>query len=310
MLSRVAETVYWAARQIERAENTARIVEANSHLIYDMPRRYFRGWEPVVRITGAESLFHSLYPQANEPNAVRFLLVDPQNPSSVLSCLEQARANLRTVRDIFPRAAWEQLNKFYLQTKHATAPSLSRTGQQMFIEGVKAGCQQHVGALTGTLSRNAAMHFILLGRRLERADMVSRILDAQSDALIDEAELLPFRTALWRAVLHSVSGYQMYRHAVGSAVDGPAVLRFLLRDPEFPRSIYRCVAALEAPLKRLPRREGPLRLVRQTAKRVKTLRPAALSGERLSEQMDGLQIAFSSIHRKLEETYFLTGASA
>jgi uncharacterized alpha-E superfamily protein len=309
MLSRVAETVYWAARQIERAENTARLVEANSHLIYDMPRRFFRGWEPILRITGAEERFHSLYKTASEPNVVRFLLVDPRNSSSALSCLEQARANLRTVRDIFPRAAWEQLNRFYLQTKHAASPSLSRTGQQLFTEGVKTGCQQHVGVLTGTLSRNDAMNFILLGRRLERADMVSRILDAQSESL-DDGERPPFHTALWRATLHSVSGYQMYRQTVGSAVDGPAVLRFLLRDLAFPRSVLRCVAALEGPLKRLPRRDATLRLVRRTGARVKGMRTAGVTGKRLSEQMDGLQIEFSAIHRKLEETYFLTGARA
>ena len=105
LLSRVAERLYWMGRLLERAEDTARIVNVNAHLLLDLPKGTAFGWEPLLSIIGAEELFYHHYQKADETSVVKFMLVDRDNPSSILSSLHCARENLRTTRDIVPRKA-------------------------------------------------------------------------------------------------------------------------------------------------------------------------------------------------------------
>ena len=114
MLSRVAENIYWLSRYVERAENTARLVRVNSHLVLDTPRGITPGWEPLVEITGLSAAFQSVEREPSERNVVRFLIGDAHNPGSILSSLAAARENCRTVRDVLPRSSWEKLNELYL----------------------------------------------------------------------------------------------------------------------------------------------------------------------------------------------------
>jgi uncharacterized alpha-E superfamily protein len=114
MLSRVAENIYWMARYVERAENTARIVSVNANLLLDLPKGIAPGWRPLVDITGANALFEEHYKDYGERQVVRFLIADERNSGSILAALVAARENCRTIRDFVPREAWELLNEIYL----------------------------------------------------------------------------------------------------------------------------------------------------------------------------------------------------
>jgi uncharacterized alpha-E superfamily protein len=121
MLSRVAENIYWLARYVERAENTARIVTVNANLLLDLPKGIAPGWRPLIDITGANALFEEHYKDYGERQVVRFLLGDERYPGSILSALGAARENCRTIRDVVPREAWEQINELYLFAREELA---------------------------------------------------------------------------------------------------------------------------------------------------------------------------------------------
>ena len=114
MLSRVAENIYWMARYIERAENTARLVSVNAFLLLDLPKGVIPEWEPLIYIMGSEKDYESNQKDYNERSVVRYLIGNTSNPSSILSSLQYARENSRSVRDALPRTAWEQLTELYL----------------------------------------------------------------------------------------------------------------------------------------------------------------------------------------------------
>src|SRR5688500_8287739 len=119
MLSRVADSIYWLSRYIERAENVARFIDVNLHLMLDLPPGASEQWEPLVQTTGDLQVFETRYGAATKENVVAFLTFDPDNPNSILSCLRAARENARTVREIISSEMWEQANKFYLMVREA-----------------------------------------------------------------------------------------------------------------------------------------------------------------------------------------------
>ena len=255
MLSRVAQNIYWMARYIERAENTARLVNVNTHLQLDLPREVRPGWSPLIEITGSAPLFHQLYPDADERNVVRFLIADLSNPSSLLSAIAQARENARTIRDIIPREAWEQVNEMYLAAKAQLPAGLSQRRRYDYLKSVILAAQQITGLLAGTMTHDYGYDFLRMGRNLERCDMTTRIIDVRSANLLQEqsGDLAPFETIQWMSVLKSLTGYQMYRRHMQVAVRRIEVLQFLLQNRQFPRACYHCLGEAEACLRDLPR---------------------------------------------------------
>jgi uncharacterized alpha-E superfamily protein len=141
MLSRVAENIYWMARYVERAENTARLVRVNANLLLDLPRGIAPGWEPLVSIMGMDREFRQRYTRVSERNVVKFLLGDSSNHCSILSSLRAARENCRTVRDIIPRSGWEQLNELYLVAKENLHAGLTKSGRHGYLARIIAGSQ-------------------------------------------------------------------------------------------------------------------------------------------------------------------------
>ena len=113
MLSRVAETIYWVGRYLERAENTARLINVNTNLMLDLPKGIALGWEPLIHMLGCEAAYDERHDEVTERRVVNFLISDESNPGSILSTLSYARENARTIREVLPREAWEELNSFY-----------------------------------------------------------------------------------------------------------------------------------------------------------------------------------------------------
>ncbi len=305
MLSRVANSVYWAARYIERAENTARIINVNANLVLDTPRGISPGWLPLITITGSEELFEEQGREASERNVVHFLVADRLNPGSILSSLAQARDNARTVREIMPREAWEVINDLHLYAKDNVQSGLSQRNRFDYLRRIIAGAQQITGLLAGTMSHDDAYNFLRMGRNLERADMTARILDVRSASLLSpKAELVPFDNIQWMSVLRSLSGYQMYRRHMQARVQRSAVLRFLLQDRDFPRAFGHCLGEVESTLANLPRNEKILVLVRDLQQQVLETEVGALDQSALHDYIDILEVKLADIGQAITATYF------
>jgi uncharacterized alpha-E superfamily protein len=306
MLSRVVENIYWLARYVERAENTARLVRVNSHLVLDTPRTIAPGWEPLVEITGLHDAFYSVDRETNERNVVRFLIGDANNPGSIISSLAAARENCRTVRDVLPRSSWEKLNELYLFAKENVQSGLTKGGRDTFLDGIITGSQQITGLLGSVMYRDAAWHFSRIGRNLERADMTTRIIDVRSTDLFpdDRLESRSLDTLQWISVLRSMSGYQIYRRHVAIRVSRPDVLNFLFHDALYPRSFMHCVEAVDESIEKLQKSEKVLRSIRAIKRKLRETTVAELGQDSLHQFIDELQIGIMELHANLALAYF------
>jgi uncharacterized alpha-E superfamily protein len=160
------------------------------------------------------------------------------------------------------------------------------------------------------MSHEQAYDLVRIGRNLERTDMTSRIIDIRSANLVVKHTdgLIPFASIQWMSVLKSLSAYQMYRRHVHARVNGTAVLRFLLQDPRFPRSVYHCLGEMQQSLNNLPHNEVPWRHVVRLRRQVHDAQIEALIDEGLHGFIDGLQIALGRLHDRIQASYFLTEA--
>jgi uncharacterized alpha-E superfamily protein len=307
MLSRVAENLYWMARYLERAENTARLINVNSNLLLDLPKAVRPGWGPLIEITGNEALFHELYSGMDEPSVVRFLIGDGRNSGAIISSLSSARENARTVRDYMPRETWEQVNAVYLNAKSNLAAGLGRRRRFEYLREIIHGVQQITGLLSGTMTHDEGYQFLRMGRNLERADMTIRIIDVSSADLLPEVseELAPFRNIQWMSVLKSLSGYQMYRRAMQVRVRRPDVLKFLFKERLFPRAFYHTICEVGMCLEELPRHQGPLERMAQLKETVTGAQPDAMTQAELHVFIDELEAELIELNAAISSAYFL-----
>jgi uncharacterized alpha-E superfamily protein len=249
MLSRVADSIYWMSRYIERAENVARFIDVNLHLMLDLPMGSAEQWEPLVQTTGDLKVFEERYGQATKENVVAFLTFDTDNPNSILSCLRAARENARSVREIISSEMWEQTNKFYLMVREAATDDRLSDEPHAFFTEIKMASHLFVGITDATMSHGEGWHFGRLARLLERADKTSRILDVKYFILLPAVSDIgtPFDDIQWAAVLKSASAFEMYRKRFGRLAPD-RVADFLILDREFPRAMHYCVVKAEESL--------------------------------------------------------------
>ncbi len=305
LLSRVAESVYWAGRYLERVETTARIIKAHTELYLDLPKSVGMTWSPLLAVTGSEEDFAELYEDATEEQVIAFLTFDGRNPGSVVASLGRARENVRTTRAIFPREAWEVLNDLFLRAGETCEDVVHRWERIRWTDQVIADCHHLRGLLQGTMSRDDAAAFLDLGCHLERADLTTRVLDIRAGALLDAGDRLgPYTEVTWMGVLKSLSGHQMYRRKVQSRVQGPETLRFLLQDPQFPRSVEHCLVEVSRQLVGLANHEAPMAACVTARRTVEGARVRSLAWEGLREYVDLLQQEIAVVHDQLADTYF------
>lgn len=175
MLSRVADSIYWMNRYIERAENYARFIGVNFNLAFDLPPNVNEQWEPLLIATADNYLFYQHYDEPTRENVINFMTFDKRNPNSIYSCLLLARENGRTIRECISKEMWENLNELYLWIKDVKPQSeWDLNHMQNFYTQVRNGTQLYYGVVDATITRNEAWHFGRLGRFMERADKTSR----------------------------------------------------------------------------------------------------------------------------------------
>jgi uncharacterized alpha-E superfamily protein len=306
MLSRAAERIYWAARYLERAENTARLTKVYGTLLLDLPEAAGVGWPRLVEITGDASAFEARNKTATDRAVLRFLLADGENPGSVLSSLIAARENFRTSRDLVPREAWQTVNELYLYAGEHLRQAVYQRHRHEVLETVMERCQQVRGLLADSMNHGNAYQFLRIGRSLERADMTTRIIDVAAATLLNRRkDLDPYRNSLWIAVLRSLSAYQMYRQQVRRAIVDREVITFLMTDTRFPRAVGYCLGELDHSLRVLPRYEAALRGVLRLQRITDDLDVGPMTLEDLRAFIDSLQLELSYVHDRIAETWFL-----
>ena len=304
MLSRVAGRVYWLARYIERAENTARLVNTYYFLLLDLPRGTRVGWEVLSVITGGYPLFTEHYQRHDERNTVKFLLADSFNSSSMVNSIKSARENCRTSREVLPGQAWELVNELYLYANAHVGDALPRRGRFEYLTQIIQRCQQLTGFLAGTMSHDHAYDFVRIGRNLERADMTSRVIDIGAMSLQDSAEPSSLDVHVWTSMLRTLNAYQMYRKDVQLGVQCADVVGFLLQNGKFPRSVAHCLDQVEECFGNLPLHTDLLKPVREARRRVDRIKPEKLDAGSLHTEVDRLQVGISGIHKQIGKTWF------
>jgi uncharacterized alpha-E superfamily protein len=292
------------ARYIERAENTARLVNTYHFLLLDLPRGTRVGWDVLPHITGSYDLFSRHYQRRDERNTVKFLLADTYNPGSLLNSIASARENARTSREVLPGHAWEQINELQLYATAHVNEALARRGRFDFLTEIIHRCQQLTGLLAGTMTHDYAYDFVRIGRNLERADMTTRVIDVGATSLNLEDEPSGLDVHVWTSMLRALNAYQMYRKDVQIGVNSADVVRFLLQSDYLPRSVAHCLDQVEECLGDLPLHKDTLGPVREVRRRVSRIKPGKIATGMLHAEVDRLQIGISAVHDRIRETWF------
>ena len=311
MLSRVADSIYWMSRYVERAENVARFIEVNLQLMLDAPSGEGQQWEPLVNTTGDHAAFAKRYGEATQEKVIHFLTFDAENPNSILSCIRAARENARTIREIISSEMWLQLNTFYLMVTAAAADSSAQANPHGFFTEVKNASHLFHGVTSATMTQGESWHFFSMGRMLERADKTSRILDVKYFLLLRSAQDVgtPFDDIQWAAVLRSTSAFEMYRKRHGR-ISPKGVVQFLLLDREFPRAIHFCLLTARDSLHAISGtpagtfRHPPEKLLGQLCSELSFTGVDEIINTGLHEYLDDLQTRMNQVGAGVYEMFF------
>jgi uncharacterized alpha-E superfamily protein len=311
MLSRVAESIFWMSRYVERAENVARFISVNLNLSLDLPSESHQQWLPLVITTGDQAVFAANYRHGTKENVIRFLTFDRENPNSVLSCLTSARENARSVREIISSEMWEHINRFYLMLKDTGGYQAALENPYEFYEQVRLTGQHFQGTTDATMSHGEAWRFCRLGRALETADKTSRILDVKYFILLPSPKDVgtPYDDIQWSALLRSASAFEMYRQRYGR-ITPTHVVDFLVFDREFPRAVLYCLTEANEMLHSIAgsalggfsnRAE---QLLGQLRAEFAYAQPEEIIALGLHEFVDDLQVRLNLVGEAISETFF------
>ncbi len=307
LLSRVAERLYWMARYLERAEDTARLLRSYTHLIMDIPAGSEPGWDVLLQTLDAQNGFSEHYRVANETNVLKFLIADHGNASSIAQSIRAARENVRTTRDVLPSEVWEHVNELYLYTEKHAASSVGRRNRHDFFNQLIGRCQMINGLMMSTLCRDHAYRFVKIGHLLERADMTTRVLDAGIGALMNE-ERNPSTTdpLVWASVLSSLSAMETYRRTVGPMVEGAEAVDFIFRDPTLPRSLRFCLGGIREELVPMRNNRNALRVINRSRRSLSRFDPQAAGRRDMHRFIDRFQANLLALGEEINVAWFLT----
>jgi len=251
LLSRQAEAVFWMARQVERANNVARILEITANFSRDEINT--QPWQGVIDLYNDSDFFSEEYDEASPENVLQFYILDKKNPNSILNNIAYARENARALRPLLSTEIWTQLNIFHAKLQDVNKPQIRDEKVSDFCAMVKQSCQTHAGLVSETMFRDEEWYFYTIGNALERADQTTRLVDVKYHLLLPSKHGVGSQIDLsqWNAVLRSAAGFQAFRRVHHRGLSGEKVSGFLLFDKRLPRSLTNTTAKAYAQLKSL-----------------------------------------------------------
>jgi len=262
MLSRTADHLFWMARYMERAENTARMLDVNyqTSLLPQSADAAEKGWKGLLSISELSGDFAKRYGTIEPRSVMEYMVGDAQNPSSIRSCLMAARENARAVRGTLTTEVWETQNQTWLEFQRMVLSSNFHKDPSTLFEWVKFRSHLSRGVTVGTMLQDEAFHFLRIGSFLERADNTARLLDVKFHAVESEffgmsqnqsqgnGKDVEFDFYHWSAILRSVSGFEVYRKAYRNVIRPEKVAELMILRPDMPRSLAACMHEVMANL--------------------------------------------------------------
>jgi uncharacterized alpha-E superfamily protein len=311
MLSRVAESLYWMARYIERAESASRLAAVHFQAQLDGGQRG-DDWGDVLRIAGDVEAFRAVSPDATERNALEFLLCHPANPDAVQTSLFRARENARGVREQIASEMWEHLNRLYFLARDGGIPIADEP--YPFFRRVRDGSQAFEGITAATMTHGEAYEFIQLGRYVERATTTLRTLSVRYEEVRSIEDGTAAASLALMNLLKSCGAFEPFRRHHGSQLQAAAVAEYLLLSPHFPRAVLFCldrcaraVATVAQPQARADGRlDPPARLLGKLRADLSYLDVAEVLGNGLSPLLEGLLRTVHRVGDEVTRTYFNT----
>ena len=313
MLSRVAESLYWMARYIERAEDITRLLAVNFNALLDsQPGDARQGWESIVRINGDEPVFADIHAEANAHSVIQFLFWEPLNSNSVAACIMRARENARGVREQISSEMWESVNRLYFLTRNAEQTDVL-TNPTEFFQFVRDRAQAFQGITSATMTHGEPYRFIRLGLHLERADKTARILDTKY-LYLNRFSDSPAESSLQLiALLRSCAAFEPYRRSSAGQLGVESVVEFLLLNREFPRAVLFCLNLCQRTLEEIGedptipvRSDSPRRVLGRLSADLEYLDIQEVLGENMDPFLSRFLIRLNSIGGDIARTYFNT----
>ncbi len=309
MLRRVANNLFWTARNLERAEWRARLVDVNYRLLIETPPRESAPWEPLLAIYGEIEPFAERYSVADERSVLNFFTLDPENPNSIRSCINVARENLRSLRHHVSSEFWLDVNTLYLAAQNWTPAVFDSPGVYSFFSDLKDSFYRISGIRHSTLSRDLTYDFMRLGIMLERAEEVSRLLDVKYHFLMPRPEDIGGAADLmqWAAVLRSASALEAYRMRFGNSIRRDNVVDILVFDSAFPRSARFSIDSLVESLRSIASKGGEPRPIPRAAeelqKELSTANAPPVISQGLHEFLLHIQESCDGIFAQIYDEY-------
>ncbi|MGD9934712.1 MAG: alpha-E domain-containing protein [Dehalococcoidia bacterium] len=316
LLSRVAESLFWLGRYVERAENTARLLDVAYHGRFEPTDQGVAGalntWEALIATLGLEEEYFDETRTASEADVVHYLTVSTENSSSIVSSLSQAREAARSVRDFLSSEIWVAVNRMYHGTSRANIQLIQADGLYDFCDSIRQGAHLFAGAVDGTALHDEGWHWLRAGLMVERADMVTRIVDSKYHLLLQSMDDIgsPVDRYQWGALLRSVSGYEAFVRTHVGGVETEAVVEFMVLNDAFPRSLRACVEALVEALQeatagadRRPR-NSVLKAANGLTNRLRYETVESLLDGGLHEFLDAVQIELASVTNAVSAAFF------
>ena len=313
MLSRVADSIYWMARYMERAENIARLLLSTRDLLLDAGARTVdvgQFWLPLLMATGDEEAYSALYPKATGATVADFLALRADNPNSLLNSVRAARENARTVRDQISDEVWQCINSLRLFMESPDARSMHQHQPAAFYERVLLSSCQFQGIAESTTPRGDEWHFLHLGKAIERADKTSRLLDTCSYLPLTMDPVEGAEPLRWAALLRSCSAWHAFQ-TMSARLDPVKIIEYMLLDETFPRSTTFCLNELYTTLISLSghgtmsEMSQPVRLAGRLAADLRFATVDEIIEAGLHSFIDDLQTRLNQIGTSIFETFVL-----
>ncbi|MFD1623025.1 alpha-E domain-containing protein [Azospirillum griseum] len=310
LLARYAESIFWMARYMERAENLARILDV--HETFSRDTRGVTNWFSIVQLNADEKDFFSRHDRPTAEAVIHYYMFDTQNSNSLLSMLHMARENARALRPWISTEMWTQINVFHNKLLEMSTSDVPMQNLSKVCTWIKEECQTHTGITEGTFYRDQGWYFYQMGKYIERADQTTRLLDIKYHTLLPSPVEVgsTLDVSQWTTVLRSTAGYHAFRRVYPRGMSPTTVAGFMLFNEGFPRSVVMCVRQIDGVLTRL-RSRYELRGGAQAMERVDELLSALLSRpieavlrQGLHEYLDWIQLQLITLTTEIAQAYF------
>jgi uncharacterized alpha-E superfamily protein len=316
MLARLAENLFWAGRYVERAEDTARMVDVTYHTLLESPfGEAGRAWEQLLEVLHLRSTWEErgLGSTADAEAVVRFLVLDPENAGSIAAATARARENVRSVRELVSSELWEAVNDLHLEIRSRDLDRDVAEQPSELLRLVRNASMAIYGVASETMPRDAGWRFLALGRLIERAEMTCRLIDVRYGQL--DSLRVPTRRDVvvedggfhhWVAVLKSASSFEAYRRRYRASTDPVDVIEFLLLADDMPRSVVYCLTSAMRQLEALSggRPSRAVRLLGRTTSSLQYRDVAELLDEDLHEFLEDVQLRIQEVAEAVADEFF------